>query len=175
MAFDDDGYLLCPGTVGAPVAASCLAHLASLPSAGPLVAAPVDDHLRSVGSLLAIPVANLLRAPVELVEATYVVQRRLPARWPEDGAPWAARLDGRDAVTSWLALDPVCLRVQPGSHRGGDRPQAEGEPVDGTLAVDLELAPADVSFHHPALRQAPGLDGRGSPGRALVLRFAAAG
>jgi ectoine hydroxylase-related dioxygenase (phytanoyl-CoA dioxygenase family) len=154
------------------------------------VAVVPDDHLRSVASMVGILAANLLRSPVSLFGATYVVKDDLPALWHQDGGPWVERLGGRPAITAWLGLDPStrasgCLRVLPGSHAGGLLPLVPtssppnlfgvtlDSPVDGSSAVDLELGPGDVSFHDPALIHSSGPNTSGSPRRALVLRFAA--
>lgn len=71
-------------------------------------------------------------------------------------------------VTAWLALTPStlesgCVSVIPGSHRaradhtdtfGPDNILTRGQEVDGvdaTAAIHLELAPGQMSLHHPWL------------------------
>ena len=76
-------------------------------------------------------------------------------------------LEGREQVSTWLALTPStrqngCLRVIPCSHVGGRLPHVEtdegtnylarherisGE-LDESQAVDLELRPGEMSLHH---------------------------
>ncbi|WP_225726864.1 MULTISPECIES: phytanoyl-CoA dioxygenase family protein [unclassified Nocardia] len=92
-----------------------------------------------------------------------------PVLWHQDGAYW--KLRPLVALTVWVAIDPSntsngCLRIVPGSHRvpiippesRTDTPnmlysQTSQELVDEWVAkagiVDIELAPGDVSIHHP--------------------------
>lgn len=76
-------------------------------------------------------------------------------------------LEPYDGVTAWIALSPSnretgCMRMLPGSHREAIRPHEDtfGETniltrgqtiagVDEDAAVDLELSPGEMSFHHP--------------------------
>lgn len=85
--------------------------------------------------------------------------------WHEDSAFWNGRLSAYDRiVTVWLALenpsnrDNGCMRVIPGTHRGGFseyRPtdmtdqtfHAEIVDVDEDKAVDFELARGEFSLH----------------------------
>lgn len=90
--------------------------------------------------------------------------------WHSDGSYWP-QLEPMDKVaTLWLAIDSSdrengCLRVVPGSHRWplrsltddtsesnvlGSRTHSDDE-IDESEVVDLELAPGDVSMHHPSL------------------------
>ncbi len=88
--------------------------------------------------------------------------RRTP--WHEDSAYWQGRVDRVDQiVTVWLALDAStrengCMRVIPGSHRGGhyvygpvDTEQntftTEIQNVDEARAVYFELQPGQCSLH----------------------------
>lgn len=88
-----------------------------------------------------------------------------PVLWHQDGSYWP--LDPMEVITFWLAIDAStpqngCMRVIPRTHRmslQGLRPNtaienvlaSEMDPalVDETRAVDLTLAPGDVSIHHP--------------------------
>lgn len=89
--------------------------------------------------------------------------------WHQDAAYW--ELQPMQALTVWLAvddssLDNGCLQVIPGSHRSPIYPQASQtrvpnmlmsmadanavqEWIDRAGIVPLELAPVDVSIHHP--------------------------
>jgi ectoine hydroxylase-related dioxygenase (phytanoyl-CoA dioxygenase family) len=88
-----------------------------------------------------------------------------PVLWHQDAAYWP--LEPMEVLTVWVAIDASttsngCMRVIPGSHRGpvldvrdGDvdsvlGSQMAGE-VDEAAAVAVELAPGDVSVHHPNL------------------------
>ena len=75
-------------------------------------------------------------------------------------------LHPHDGVTAWLALTPSnresgCMRMIPGSHRGGIRAHHDrygdhniltrGQTVEGldeSLAVDVILEPGQISLHH---------------------------
>jgi phytanoyl-CoA hydroxylase len=92
-----------------------------------------------------------------------------PVLWHQDGAYW--KLDPMSALTVWAAIDPStpangCLRIVPGSHRVPiipphtrvDTPNMlysqtsedlVNEWVEKAGVVDIELAPGDVSIHHP--------------------------
>ena len=96
--------------------------------------------------------------------------------WHQDATYFG--LDPLQQVTAWVALTPStrdngCVQLLPGSHRTGQRPhrdqadqramlsrgQTLTEALDESQAVDLVLAPGDVSFHHTLLmhRSAPNL------------------
>lgn len=88
-----------------------------------------------------------------------------PVLWHQDGAFWP--LEPMEVITLWLAIDRSvpengCLRVIPGSHRMSLQPLRPREDVENVLeseisvdhvdeehALDLVLAPGDVSVHHP--------------------------
>lgn len=85
--------------------------------------------------------------------------------WHQDSTYWG--LEPPDIVTAWIALTPStvesgCMRVVPGSHRHGQLAHADGfaaanmlsrgqevqVAVDADTAVDLVLAPGEMSLHH---------------------------
>lgn len=85
--------------------------------------------------------------------------------WHQDATYFG--LDPFEHVTAWVALTPSteamgCVRMLPGSHRRGqlahaDRPDpnlmlSRGQTVamemDDNAAVNIVMAPGDVSFHH---------------------------
>lgn len=84
--------------------------------------------------------------------------------WHQDLTYWG--LDTDEMVTVWLALSPAtprsgCMRMIPGSHKGGrvdhhdsddpDNILARGQHIDGVdedRAVDTALAPGEMSIHH---------------------------
>ena len=92
-----------------------------------------------------------------------------PVLWHQDGAYW--NLEPMEALTVWLAVDAStrqngCLRIIPGSHRiplfqpesrndvpnmlrSATSPEVVDEWVEKAGIVDIELAPGDVSIHHP--------------------------
>ena len=84
--------------------------------------------------------------------------------WHQDLNYWG--LDGDDEVTAWYALTPAtvengCMRMLPGSHRRKDVPHVDSfapdnlltrgqeiaVEVDASKAVDIILAPGEISLH----------------------------
>jgi non-heme Fe2+,alpha-ketoglutarate-dependent halogenase len=85
--------------------------------------------------------------------------------WHQDGAYWG--LEPMELLTAWIALGPATpengnMRVIPGSHQHTHLPQRDtfaensaltrgqeiSVAVDEQLAVDLTLAPGQMSMHH---------------------------
>ena len=85
--------------------------------------------------------------------------------WHQDATYFG--LEPFEHITAWIALTPStremgCVRVLPGSHREGQlqhrdradprvmlsRGQTAARDIDEAAAVDLEMAPGEVSFHH---------------------------
>ncbi|MEZ5668309.1 MAG: phytanoyl-CoA dioxygenase family protein [Alphaproteobacteria bacterium] len=88
--------------------------------------------------------------------------------WHQDSTYWG--LEPPDIVTAWIALTPStrangCMRVVPGSHRLGQLAHADSFADDNMLsrgqevqvavdeaeAVDIVLAPGEMSLHHVRL------------------------
>ncbi|HCP01643.1 MAG: phytanoyl-CoA dioxygenase [Alphaproteobacteria bacterium] len=85
--------------------------------------------------------------------------------WHQDGNYWG--LDNPEVATAWLALTPAtskngCMRMIPGSHEWEasahietfandnllSRGQVMAREIDDAAAVDLILAPGEISLHH---------------------------
>jgi len=84
--------------------------------------------------------------------------------WHQDLTYWG--LDTDEVLTAWIALSPVtvengCMRMVPGSHKGGKRVHVDAAAGDNILsrgqtvsevseetASDLILAPGQASLHH---------------------------
>ncbi|MFO1149570.1 MAG: phytanoyl-CoA dioxygenase family protein [Alsobacter sp.] len=85
--------------------------------------------------------------------------------WHQDATYWG--LEPSDIVTAWVALTPStvesgCMRVVPGTHKGGilahketwasdnllSRGQEIAVEVDLDQVVDVVLAPGEMSLHH---------------------------
>ncbi|MBU3738095.1 MAG: phytanoyl-CoA dioxygenase family protein [Rhodoferax sp.] len=83
----------------------------------------------------------------------------------QDGAYWG--LEPMEVLTAWVALTPAtpengCMRVLPGTHRRPALPQSDtfhpdnalsrgqeiAVPVDESAAIDMALAPGQMSMHH---------------------------
>ncbi|MFL6126554.1 phytanoyl-CoA dioxygenase family protein [Actinophytocola sp.] len=92
-----------------------------------------------------------------------------PVLWHQDGAYW--KLQPMEALTVWVAVDEStkengCLRIIPGSHTepihvpsvrtdtpnmlySQTREELVRDWTERAGVVDIELAPGDVSIHHP--------------------------
>jgi ectoine hydroxylase-related dioxygenase (phytanoyl-CoA dioxygenase family) len=110
-----------------------------------------------IGPDVGIFACHFLRKPA-------AVGKRVP--WHEDSAYWKGVLDPMEVASITLSLEPStkengCLSVIPRSHVNGysdyvkvDRPdqqifdsEIKAEQIDGSKAVDVELAPNDASVH----------------------------
>lgn len=87
--------------------------------------------------------------------------------WHQDGTYWG--LSSPDVVTAWIALTPSvpesgCMKVVPGTHRtqaphrdtfAGDNMLSRGQEIAVEVreedAVDIVLAPGEMSLHHVLL------------------------
>jgi phytanoyl-CoA hydroxylase len=196
VPYATDGHLVVRGAVDEATVSAARRHCDELADRHPgsaILTAPLDADpflTRVVGDtrLLAIAADALDGEPVPF-GATYLVKpprTGLPVLWHQDGHPWREHLGITDAVTLWLALDDAtvesgCLRVVPGSHRMEAQPlrpnvaepnvfghEIERALVDEARAVDVALAPGDVSVHHPNLVHGSG------PNRSDRLRGAGA-
>jgi ectoine hydroxylase-related dioxygenase (phytanoyl-CoA dioxygenase family) len=108
-----------------------------------------------------------------------------PVLWHQDAAYWP--LEPMEVLTVWLAIDASttangCMEVIPGSHRNPILDVRDGEVdsvlgsqiaghVDEASAIPIELAPGDVSVHHPSLVH--GSEPNHSPHRraGLTIRY----
>ena len=198
-AFERDGYVVLRDEVDPPTVARARDHLAELQAAqpdSPIVTAPIEAdpffaHIVESVELVAIA-TGVLEAPVVAFGATYLVKPPwvgLPALWHQDGYPWREKLGDAAAVTLWIALDAAtiangCLRVIPGSHHEPAQPlrpnteapslfgvEIDPAAVDVSAAVPVELAPGDVSAHHPNLIHGSDANVSEHPRRALAVRY----
>lgn len=121
-----------------------------------------DRHLLDVAEALVGP-------DIAFFAADYICKPPRTGKgvlWHQDGHYWP--LEPMDVITVWFAVTPSkpangCVRVIPGSHKHGlhkhspERKeryilnQADPGAYDVSQAVDLELAPGDISVHHPLL------------------------
>lgn len=105
--------------------------------------------------------------------------------WHQDSAYYG--LEPHEEITAWVALTPSdrtngCVRVIPGTHRGGDFTHVEtfessnllsrGQTIQGldiATAVDMELRPGQFSVHHEKLVH--GSDPNNSDDRRIGIAF----
>ena len=107
--------------------------------------------------------------------------------WHQDARYW--NLDPPEVLTAWIALSPStkasgCLRIIPGSHHAEvpahvdafdkDNQLTRGqtlEEVDEDAAVDLELAPGQMSLHHINLVHGSEPNRSDAPRIGLAIRY----
>jgi hypothetical protein len=104
--------------------------------------------------------------------------------WHQDATYWG--LSAHEVATAWVALTPStrangCMRVIPGSHRWPVQPHRDTHDpanlltrgqeiavaVDEAAAVELLLAPGEMSLHHVLMAHASGPNS--SPGRRIGI------
>jgi ectoine hydroxylase-related dioxygenase (phytanoyl-CoA dioxygenase family) len=116
------------------------------------------------------PVAAILGEDLLVLTCSFFIKEpRSPnyVSWHQDLHYWG--LEGDDEVTAWIALSPAtrasgAMRFVPGSHHGIvehkdtfhednllTRGQELAVEVDEADAVDVELAPGEMSLHHGRL------------------------
>lgn len=110
--------------------------------------------------------------------------------WHQDGAYWG--LAPMEVATAWVALGPVtpdngCMRMIPGSHQRPHLPQREtwadnnalsrgqeiAVAVDEARAVDLVLAPGQMSLHHLWIVHGSNANRSHEPRIGIAIRYVA--
>ncbi|MCX5658484.1 MAG: phytanoyl-CoA dioxygenase family protein [Planctomycetota bacterium] len=108
--------------------------------------------------------------------------------WHQDGTYW--NLTPPNVVTAWVALTPCdatngCMRVIPGTHTRPAMPQREtynpdnalsrgqeiAAKVDESQAVDLRLAPGEMSLHHIWIVHGSNANTGAVPRIGLAIRY----
>lgn len=110
--------------------------------------------------------------------------------WHQDATYWG--LSPPDVVTAWVALTPStvesgCMRVVPGTHKGRlphadtygrdnmlSRGQEIAVEVDLAHAVDLVLAPGEMSLHHVLIAHGSDANRAAHPRIGFAIRYIAA-
>jgi non-haem Fe2+, alpha-ketoglutarate-dependent halogenase len=136
------------------------------------------------------PVAAILGEDLLVMSASFFVKEpRTTAyvSWHQDLHYWG--LEGDDEVTAWLALSPAtpasgCMRFVAGSHREvvdhrdtfhADNLLTRGQEiaveVDEADAVDVVLAPGEMSLHHGRVFHASSRNGSDDRRIGLAIRY----
>ncbi len=173
-AYERDGYV---SAVPVLTAAEAAAHRRALEAAeaaqGPLhykakLHTVMTSPLALATDRRVLDVVEALIGPdILLYDVTYIIKEpNTPSHvsWHQDLTYWGLSDDAQ--VSMWLALSPAtdlsgCMRMIPGSHRGGrvahettqdaSNVLMQGQTVRGvdeTQAVMCPLAPGEASFHH---------------------------
>ncbi len=178
-AYARDGFAIVRGAVSAErigrIRAHCEATIAAHPGLtyAQIHAKPLwfeDPFYVDVARepVLVRTAQSILGPDIALFAAGYIVKEphgAMEILWHQDGSYWP--LEPMEVCTLWLAItesDPGngCMRVLPGTQHldlqalqdRSDRPNLLQSSIDESLvdenrAVDLVLAPGDISLHHP--------------------------
>jgi ectoine hydroxylase-related dioxygenase (phytanoyl-CoA dioxygenase family) len=177
--FEQDGYTIFRGVLDPALIAEADAHVDWLLIKNPDLRPEQLHHelaqcdpfwQRLVSDDRLLDIAEQFIGPDIALFATHYICK--PPRtgqqvlWHQDGVFWP--LDPMRVVSLWLAVsdsspDNGCLRVVPGTHQRELQQWRERTDVGNVLgaeidadvdeqdAVDLALAPGDVSVHHPTI------------------------
>ena len=178
-AYDRDGFVIVRNVLPADLIQEVDRHIdwlierhPDLPpeSLGHWLIADDPFWVRFLSDRTLLDVAEALVGPdVAFFAADYICKPPRTGKgvlWHQDGHYWP--LEPMDVITVWFAVTASlpangCVRVIPGSHRTGlhshspERKenyilnQADPGAFDESRAVDLTLAPGDISVHHPLL------------------------
>ena len=178
QAYEQDGYLIVRGILDAPLIQELNSHIDWLIEHHPDLRPETLGHwliaddpfwVRFITDERLLDLAEVLVGPdIACFAADYIAKpprQGLPLQWHQDGPYWP--LEPMEVATVWFAVSASkrengCVRVIPGSHRGGVLQHAKDEDVSSLLgtkltadmvdessAIDIELEPGDVSVHHP--------------------------
>jgi phytanoyl-CoA hydroxylase len=198
--FARDGYVFARKVIDQELIAEARAHIAWLLRRHPQVRPEqlrtnlvVDDPfwVRLVADDRLLDIAEQFIGPdIALFGSQYIAKPPRDGQavlWHQDGSYWP--LEPKVATSLWLALDDSlpengCMRVIPGSHRSAlqaiharaDVANALASGMDPRLvdeaqAVDVTLAPGDVSIHHPQLIHGSNANTSDRWRRALTIRY----
>ena len=198
--FERDGYVVCRSAIDAELVREASDHVEWLIRHNPGLRPEQFNYglmlndpfwIRLVADDRLLDIAEQFIGPnIALFASHYICKPPFdgkPVLWHQDGSYWP--LEPMEVVTLWLAIDEStpengCMRVIPGSQRLSlqtmrRRTDVENvlnseiaaEMVDESRAVDLILAPGDVSVHHPNIIH--GSNANTSPKRraGLTIRY----
>ena len=151
---------------------------------------PFADEITRLPGVVG-PVKSLLGPDLLVWGTTFFVKEagtRDYVSWHQDLTYWD--LDDVAEVTAWVALSPAtvangCMRFIPGSHAAGILPhrdtfaednmltrgQALDDEVDESGAVDVVLAPGQMSLHHGHMFHASHANRSGERRIGLAIRY----
>lgn len=198
--YDRAGYAIFRNVVDADLVAEASAHIDWLVARHPELRpeelwhtlVPGDPFwVRLISDDRLLDVAELFLGPNIALFASHYISKPpfegLPVLWHQDGSYWP--LEPMEVITLWLAIDHSTpenggMRVIPGTHnmelqhmhkrtdvRNVLSSEIDPALVDEAQAVDLVLAPGDVSVHQPSIIH--GSNANNSPLRraGLTMRY----
>jgi len=198
--FDQEGYAIFHNVLDPELVAEASRHIGWLMDKNPDLRPELLGHtlvqhdafwVRLISDDRLLDIAEQFIGPNIALFASHYISKPpfdgQPVLWHQDGSYWP--LDPMEVVTLWLAVDAStpengCMRVIPGTQNVDlqeMRPRtdvnnvlnSEIDPalVDESRAVDLILAPGDVSVHQPNIIH--GSNANTSPRRraGLTIRY----
>jgi len=198
-AYERDGSVVVRGVVDAGFVATVAAHVDWLAARSPDRRGEDLGHdlmtddpfwVDVVGDDRIVDLAEVFVGPDIAVFASHYIAKPphsgRPVLWHQDAGYWP--LEPMEVVTLWLAVDASttqngCLRVVPGSHRGGVHALRRRDDVDSVFgnesalavdertAADLVLEPGDVEIHHPNLLHSSGANTSPTRRCGLTIRY----
>jgi phytanoyl-CoA hydroxylase len=198
--YERDGYVVVREVVDAELIEEARKHVEWLLEANPDKRPEELGHtlirddpfwVRLVSDYRLLDVAEQFVGPdIALFASHYIAKPPFdgqPVLWHQDGSYWP--LEPMEVVTLWLAIDEStpkngCLRVVPGTHKLNLQPlrprtdvanvlesEIDPELVDESHAVDVVLAPGDVSIHDPNLIHGSRANTSPAWRRGLTIRY----
>jgi ectoine hydroxylase-related dioxygenase (phytanoyl-CoA dioxygenase family) len=196
--YAEAGYVIFRGVLDVDLVADANRHVDWLLAHNPGLRADELGHTlarddpfwhRLVSDARLVDIAAVFNGPnVALFASHYIckepgVGRAVP--WHQDGGYWP--LEPMDVVSLWLAVSESttangCMKLVPGSHRTNlmemvPTNRDEVLPLEVPVAVDerdaiaIELAPGDVSVHHPNIIHGSDANTSGAWRRGLTIRY----
>jgi phytanoyl-CoA hydroxylase len=199
-AYERDGYVIVRNVLDETLVREAREHVDWLLARNPGLRAEQLGHtlmtddpfwVRLISDDRLLDVAEQFIGPnIALFASHYIAKPPFdgqPVLWHQDGSFWP--LEPMEVTTLWLAVDPStpengCMRVIPGTHRTALQDmqeetdvanvlnaQIDPAMVDDSQAVDIVLAPGDVSIHHPNIIHGSNANHSPQWRRGLTIRY----
>ncbi len=178
--YNRNGFVIVRNVLGADLLAELNRHIDWLMQRNPELEPERLGHwliahdpfwVRFLSDVHLLDVAEaLIGSNIGLFAADYICkqpEKGKGVQWHQDGNYWP--LDPMEVITIWFAVtesvrENGCVRMIPGSHQLGLQKhssekesenyilnQVDPSALNESNAVDIELAPGDISVHHPLL------------------------
>lgn len=198
--YDRDGYVIVRNVIDADLVQEGREHIEWLMARNPGVRPEQLHHhlmtrdafwVRLISDDRLLDVAEQFIGPnIALFASHYIAKRPYDGQavlWHQDGSYWP--LEPMEVTTLWLALDDStpengCMRVIPGTQgmdlkgvqRRTDVDNVLSSGIDESLvdeskAMDIVLAPGDVSIHHPNVIHGSNANTSPKWRRGLTIRY----
>lgn len=198
--YDRDGYVIARNVIDANLAQEAREHIDWLMAKNPGTRPEQLHHnlmtkdafwVRLISDDRLLDVAEQFIGPnIALFASHYIAKRPYDGQavlWHQDGSYWP--LEPMEVTTLWLAIDEStpengCMRVIPSTQTMDLQKMLKRTDVDNVLAsgmdealvdeskaVDIVLAPGDVSIHHPNVIHGSNANTSPKWRRGLTIRY----